>query len=1108
MKKKLFINYPHYSSGCKKLLLTMKIGFILTLFCVIQLQASLYSQSTKFNLNFNNTPLREILREVENKSEFRFFYSDDLLFMNKRITFKTDDSNVHQILDRLLTDSQLTYKVFEDNLIIITPLEQPGQRKVTGIVTDAQTGEPIPGVNIIIEGTTIGTITSLNGEYSIEVPGPDANLVFSFVGYLTQKIVIGDKLEININLEVDYAQIEEVIVVGYGTQRKSDLTGSVVRANIEAFKEQPNISIMQSLQGSVPGLNVGQVNRVGQEPEFTIRGRTTISGTMAPLIVVDGIIFRGNIIDLNPNDIESIDVLKDASSTAVYGSQAANGVIIISTAKSGGIDGKPVINYSSQFAYQKPHKTFDYPDVDYFILKTERSDYLQSRTPESGYLEPNPAYSFTSRLETTEALRAYEAGILTDWYDLVTRDNIHTQNHNLSISNKTKYNNYYLSIGYSDQVGYMVNEDYNRVNARINIDNTITDWLTVGIQSFLARSDYSGAQISPRLRYEHNPYITVYDVNGDFVSYPGGQLINPFLSSGADDLNTRLNISGNIYADINIPYIKGLSYRMNLSNSYLNQSRYRFEEYGANFRGSGYKTESFNYDWTLDNIITYKRVLNELHNINATLVYGLEKRSFNNTGASASDFVNNALSYNRLQAGNAEMHVVSSGAWEEASLYQMARLFYGYNNKYLLTGTIRRDGFSGFSEKNKFGIFPSIAIAWVASQEAFIYDNFEWLDNLKIRMSYGSNGNRTIARYQTLATVEGGFNYITGDERSVYTQSISGLASSNLKWETTKGINIGLDFGLLGQRLFGTIDYYNNNTFDLLYNVDIPGISRYEQFPDNLGKIHNHGLDLLLSTVNVKKHDLSWISTFAFSRNRNELKELLGFDNDGDGKEDDLVSEGLFIGEALSAIYTYEITGEFWQIGEVYPAGYNFGSYKVRDITEDGTITPDDRLIIGYADPAYRFSMNNEVRYQNWTLRLFINSVQGGKNYYLGKDDLDSWSLSNSVFRRNLPKEIDFWSPDNPNATYHGIPISQGGQAGDRWVQRNFVRLQDVSISYNFSSDLLKKLKFQRLSVYLSGKNLATWTKWPGWDPETGEPISIDGRPVMTSYTLGLNVEF
>jgi len=1103
-------------SGLAKWIRVMKVTTFLLFFAVVQILAvDSYSQTKLLTINMKNATVRDILYEIEENSEFYFLYSNKLINADRKLSVSVEEKKMEEVLKLIFKGEDVAYSIM-DRQVIIYPegmlpethiFYQQQTKRVSGTVT-SQDGQPLPGVTIVIEGTTQGTVTNSEGEYLLTNVPEDATLVFSFVGMKTQKIAVRNQTNINITLEEDVIGIEEVVAIGYGTMRKRDLTGSVQRADIESFVEQPNLSIMQSLHGSVPGLNVGQVNQAGQEPVISIRGLTTLSGETAPLIVLDGVIFRGNIIDINPNDIKSVDVLKDASSTAVYGSQAANGVIIITTSKAGGKDGKPVISLSSKYSFQRPYKAFEYPDTDYFKKKTERADFYSSRTEASGYLEPNPNYDFTSRFNTAYEDWAYENNIITDWYDLVTRDNIHTQSHNVSISNTTKVNNYYISLGYSDQVGYMLNEDYSRINARINVDNNITDWLTVGIQSFMSQSDYSGAEISPRFRYEHNPYMTVYDENGDYVTAPGGQLINPFLTAEADNLDKRLNISGNIYTEIDIPFVKGLSYRVNFNNIYILRSNYGFADYGSNLRGSGSKSESKNYDWTSDNIITYKRTFNDVHDINVTLLYGIEKRSYTTTYAGAEDFINKVLGYNRLQAGNADLYNVSSGAWEENSLYQMARLFYGYKGKYLLTGTIRRDGFSGFSKNNKIGIFPSAAFAWVVSEEPFIDNNIAWLDNLKMRVSYGANGNRTIARYQTLARVSGGYNYVTADESPVYTQSVNSLASPNLNWETTTGINLGLDFGVLKGHLFGTIDYYNNNTTNLLYNVDIPSISRYSKFPDNLGKLHNHGIDINISSVNIKRDGFTWISTVTFARNRNELKELLGFDNDGDDKEDDLISEGLFIGEPLSAIYTYKlIPGEFWGATDERPPGFGAGSYKIYDLNEDGEYTPQDREIIGYRDPSYRFSINNELNYNNWTLRIFINSIQGGKNYYYGLDGLSSWGTSESIFRRNVPKEVNFWYPGNPDPVYHRIYM-EGGKYGDRWVQRNFVRLQDVSLSYNLPKDMLTNLNIENVKVYVSGKNLVTLTNWPGWDPETGEDISRDGRPVMSSFTFGLNVEF
>ena len=592
-----------------------------------------------------------------------------------------------------------------DNLTILSSYSVSQQNVVTGTVTDASTGEPMPGVNIQVKSTTIGTITDAAGKYSLSVTDRNAILVFSFIGYTTREVPLSGKSVIDLALNAELTGLDEVIVVGYGTMRKSDLTGSVVRADIESFRESPNVSVMQSLQGSVAGLNVGQIDRSGEEPSILIRGLSSLSGETRPLIVVDNVIFRGNLIDLNPNDIESIDILKDASSAAIYGSQATNGVILITTTKSGGLDGKPTIKYSGYYSFQSPVKELGYLDAEGFYKKTDESAIETSRTAESGYLDPNPAWQITNVFSTNEEIEAYNDGRMTNWYNELTNNDMYTQNHNLSLSNRTKFNNYLVSVGYTDQKGYLLNEDYSRLNARINLDNNITDWLKIGIQSFLTASDYSGQEATPNDRYS-SPYATAYDRDGELIQIVAGNVINPFIKNMADDLDKRLNLFGNIFADVSIPFIEGLTYRFNFANNYRTTSEYYFRPYGSSFQGQGSKAESIGYDWSSDNILTYKRDFNNIHNLNVTLVYGLEKRNQSSVEAVSSVFSSFELGYNMLEAGSSELQQTYSGAWEEASLYSMGRVFYGYKNKYLFTGTIRRDGFSGFGEENKFGLFP------------------------------------------------------------------------------------------------------------------------------------------------------------------------------------------------------------------------------------------------------------------------------------------------------------------------------------------------------------------------------------------------------------------
>jgi TonB-linked SusC/RagA family outer membrane protein len=502
-----------------------------------------------------------------------------------------------------------------------------------------------------------------------------------------------------------------------------------------------------------------------------------------------------------------------------------------------------------------------------------------------------------------------------------------------------------------------------------------------------------------------------------------------------------------------------------------------------------------------------------------TILYGFEQRKNDYTDATSSVFINDILGYNSLQSGSSELQKTYSGAWEEKSLYSMARFFYSLRDKYMVTATVRRDGFSGFSEKNKFGVFPSFALGWVASEEPFFKDIYDIMNYLKVRVSYGTIGNRTVGRYQTLAKVSGDFRYVDASGTPVYAKSISSIASSNLKWETTTGFNAGIDFGLFNSKLTGQIEYYNNDTRDLLYSVDIPSIGRFQKFPDNLGRIHNHGIEITLSSINIKKNSFSWKSDFSFSRNRDELKELLGFDNNGDGKEDDLISEGLFIGHPLSVAYHYQVTGELYQLGDDIPSTADIGSQVIVDQNNDGEIDPDnDKVILGYKEPSYRFSITNQFTYKDWSLSVFINSIQGGNDYYYAMDNIHYQTLgsgfSNSEgaeqhYQLNFPKGLDYWLPENPNAKYPriGTAISSNLLA-TAWAQRSFVRLQDVSLSYNFNSDLLDKIKVDNLRLFISGQNLFTWTKWSGWDPETGEGINRTGRPVLRSYTFGLNLEF
>tara|TARA_R110002049_G_scaffold3795_3_gene27541 strand:+ start:75120 stop:78479 length:3360 start_codon:yes stop_codon:yes gene_type:complete len=1118
MNKKINTLLPPFLRQLNKIfMIGMRISILLICIGITNAYAN-KANAQNIDINLKDASIITFFKEIEEKSNFVIIYKDDVIKDAKKVTILAHNTPLENILDNVLPTLDLEYSIINRQIIInkVIPTNNTDtnivkislQYSLSGTITDSK-GVPLPGASIIEKGTSNGVQSDFDGNFSLDVGNENAILVISYIGFITKEIPVNGQNTINVKLLEDIAGLDEVVVIGYGTQRKKDLTGAVTRVDMEDYTDLANVTVAQSLQGSVAGLNVGQVAQAGGQPGISIRGRTSISGEQSPLIILDDVIYRGNLIDINPNDIKSIDILKDNSAAAVYGSQAANGVVIISTlSKSRKRTEKPVINYSVKYSAQSPIKELKPGNAAYFIERISDNEWRESRTAASGYIEPNPDWNVTSLFKTNEQVDNYLAGVDTDWYGLLTNNQMFVNDHNLSVANQTENGNYFISLGYTDQQGYMINEGYERLNARINVDTDITDWLTVGVQSFVSSSDYSGQSPSLESRYTM-PFEVAYK-DGELNPFIENAFVSPLVFADSENKDIRQNLFGNIYAKIEFPFLKGLSYKINVANNQVTNRFYAFEPFAENFQGRGEKYHSINNDLSSNHNLTFKRRFDN-HNLELTLVYGTEERKQDFTRAIASIFVNDVLGYNKLDFGSSELQQAQSGAFSETSLFTMGRLFYGFKDRYLLTATLRRDGFSGLSEGNKFQTFPSASIGWVVSEEPFYKNESSFMDYLKLRLSYGSSGNRTVGRYQTLARTNGGFNYVDANGSSIYTQSINSLASPKLTWETTTGINVGIDFGLLDSKITGSLNYYNNNTEDLFYIVDIPAIGRYDKFPDNLGKIHNSGFEATISSTNIQTDDFSWTSNFSFSRNRDELKELLGADNDGDGIEDDLISEGLFIGEPLNSIYDYELTGEKYQLGDDVPSGFDVGNnIIVNQNPDDGDeITQaDDRIILGYEDPSYRFGINNQFRYKNFTLSAFINSVQGGKNYYMRENNLHELQYGDQ-YNTSYPLGYDnYWLPENPDAKYQKKSNGQQGSLrGKIFQQRSFVRLQDVTLGYTFPREILNRIKVSSLRLFISGKNLATWTKWEGWDPETGQGINRVGRPVLKSYTLGLNIE-
>lgn len=1002
------------------------------------------------------------------------------------------------------------------------------QITVKGKVTD-ESGTGLPGVNIVVKSTSNGTTTNADGGYVITVESPDAVLVFSFIGYLAVEEAIGNRTSIDVKLAPNVETLTEVVVVGYGTQKKTDLTGSVASVDLQTLKGVPNTNIGQFLQGTVPGLNVGVATSAGGTPPISIRGRVSLNGNQNVLIILDGIQYTGSLSSINPADIASIDVLKDASSTAVYGAQAANGVILV-TSKKGSIGKRPTISFSSSYTAQTPTVgNFVPKNREQYLQGIRDAFYTEAYTEESGYTEPDP--SFNVALHVDASMRDANNELLPNnfnWWKAGTQTGTISEN-NLSISGGTDKVSYLLSGAFVDQKGFIANDKFKRNTLRANLETRPFDWWTVGLVSSGSFVNQDGAEPSLATLQRASPLLVPYDENGDLIISPTNTLeLNAFAAYDVEDYERHNYYFANIYTEVRFPFLEGLSYRMNFGNNLRTDRHYYASEYDAGQTGRAYKDDQNYYDYTLDNIVTYKKVFDQ-HDIGITLLYGAIERKFNSTFTEGTGFSRLNLSYNDLSLATTQK--ANSDAWKEALLYQMARINYKYNDKYLLTATIRRDGFSGFAKSHKYGLFPTLALAWILSEEEFI-KNITPIDQLKLRLGYGEIGNQT-SRYSSLSrltTLNGTLDavdyytaYVFGDGgATAFGQRVNTLGNSNLKWERTKGVNIGLDFGLFGSKTTGTLDLYNNKTYDLLFDVNIPNVTGFNLVSTNLGEINNLGFEASITHRILNKADFSWSATVNFATNKNKIVTLTGQDLNKDGKEDDLISSNLFVGKSIGTIYHYKTDGVY-DLDDPRISGFPIGSMRIVDQNDDNDITPEkDRVFLGRQEPAYRISLMNNFSYKGFNLSFLINSVQGGNNGYLGinrpyANNIPQYYREDNSIRWNDFVGIDYWSPRNPDGKYpRNISGNRAKIEPNMYQDRSFIRLQDVSLSYNLTS-LLKKFNAQSINVFISGKNLATWTSWEGWDPEAIDttvnpavPVGIvaGGRPVLRAFTIGASITY
>jgi TonB-linked SusC/RagA family outer membrane protein len=1072
-----------------RICLLMKLSVVLLL--TTCLHASANGLGQKVTISTRNAPITKVFKEIEKQTGYSFVYAKQQLANAKSVTVSVVNEDLDIVLQELFEGMPLTYTLSGKYIAIkervmvektkVAEVAPPIPFTITGTITDPE-GKPMEGVSVLVKSTNMGVTTNKDGVFSIQVPEEGDVLLFSFVGFETKEIKVTEATVLNIGLKIQEVNVEEVVVVGYGTQRKRDVTGAVSTIPKDRLTQLPNTNVAQALQGSVPGLQIttNGGGAEGNDLSILIRGRNSISAGNSPLIIWDGIPYEGGISEINPNDVESIEVLRDASATAIYGSRGSNGVIIITSKQ--GKKGKLNITYDGFYGTQ---------------TITNRPDLLSG----------DEFYNFkTTRLNAPNIISAeekaiYEAGTSVDWYDLATQQGARSQ-HSLAVAGGTEKTSFYLGGTYLDVKGVAINDRFKRYSLRPNLEIKVTPWLTINSSTQFSFQDRSGLPVEFSDTRNtggganfFNPLTNPFNPDGTpaiyaYADYPPAR--NPLSNTIVQNIDNSYRIFSANSLKIDFPFLKGLSYKLNTGVEYENNQRktYWGRDVALGFESNGYATNynSIGRNFTVENILNYSKEFGR-HNVNVTGLYSSQSNDFDRDQLEGQGFPNDVLTNYQMSA--ATLLTPSSTNFKQNLLSQMGRLNYGYDGKYLLTLTVRRDGYSGFGANNKYGTFPSAAVAWNLHREAFM-ENISTISNLKLRASYGANGNQAVSAYSSLAKLAN-FPYVTGT--TVLPGYIpSSLANEELGWETTKSFSVGLDFGLWNNRVQGSIDYYTANTSDLLLNRIISSVQGFTRILQNIGKTSNQGIEVGITSTNIKSRDFTWTSNLNFSRNVNKIVDLYG-----DGKDD--VANSWFIGKPIRVIYGLQDDGVFKSQKEVDESAQKTakpGWVRVKDINGDSIInTASDRTIIGNQDPKFIWGFTNTFNYKRFSLMVFIHGVNGVTKRNPFEDD--------NVFtdvRRNTTRK-DWWSPTNPNGNHFANDANANPLGVNFYEDATFMRLKDISLAYELPASLMNKIKLNSCKFYITGRNLATFTGYGGLDPELNDQF---GLPLQKEVIFGLTI--
>lgn len=1100
----------------KQIFRIMRISTFLLMVCVFCSYAgNAHSQNAKVSIRMNNVKLDKILNEIENQTDYLFIYNNQV-DINKITSVKVKNEAVAQVLDKILSGTGINYELEGTHIILTTEAikdlhAQQQAKTVTGTVTDVS-GEPIIGANIRIKGTTTGTITNIDGNFSIEAE-PQSVIEVSYIGYLTQETVINNQKSIRFLLKEDTKTLDEVVVIGYGVQKKADLTGSVANINTEKLNTQSNANIGQALQGKIAGVDiVSQGGAPGSGTRIMVRGIGTLNNA-SPLYIVDGM-YMNSIDHINPNDIASIDVLKDASSAAIYGSRAANGVIIVTTKEGSNTEGKPIIDLSVNLGISTASKFLDMLDAKGWAEVTTIARQAIGK----------PALDMATDLANKPD---------NDWQDIMFRPAL-MQNYNLSVKGGGKYSTYYTGLGYFNQDGIVKGTNYQRYNIQSKNDykRGIFSAGTNLIISFShdkpLHQELRGGMIGTIL--QSVPTLEKYDdtreggyggTYGDVVNIPHPLAIID--DNIMDRYNENVKIFANLYAQIEL--FKGLKYKLNLTPDF---SFERYKNY-LNKYDFGLATNSITQlterqrrrrNILVENLLTFDRTFGE-HKISALAGYTYQDSRFRHIQAYGEGLPQgleeiDAATTNRSNEGN---------SWRSVLTSILGRVFYSYQNKYLFTATIRRDGSSKFGKNNRYGYFPSFSLGWNVAEEKFM-ENVHWLDQLKLRGGYGVLGNQEIDNYQYSSTITTGINYPDGNGGLLQGAFPKNFANPDIKWEETAMTNVGIDFMAFNNRLSLTADYYVKNTKDILLTVPIPISSGGANDPiRNAGKIRNNGFEFNLGWMDQPNPDISYGINLIGSFNKNKVIAMgseSGSIKGGSTNQNITTSEtkagypigGYWLISTAGYFNSQEEVDAYAKDGKKIQPAAEPGDIKFVDANNDGVINDDDRVFQGSPFPDFTFALNGNMRYKNFDLSIGLQGVLGNKIYNATRQTLEDVTKGSNF----LASCLDYWTPENKNASHPRLtwddPNRNTRAESDRYLENgSYLRLRSVQLGYTFPQTWFKGA-IQHARVYINAENLFTITSYSGYSPDVNaDNANYRGfdnfiYPTNRTFMLGLNVTF